>query len=65
MLDLSSPEVRNWISTVVGVIIICGIFGSDLLHFHQVGAIGDVGIIVGAVGALGVHASFQVGKGAS
>ena len=63
MQVLSSPEVRNWISTVLGVVIVCGLFGADMLHFHQVGVAGDVGIIVTALAALGVHTGFQIGTG--
>lgn len=58
---LSDPALRNWISLMTGAIIVCGIFGYDLLHVHFVGTAGDVGLIMGAVSALGIHASFVAG----
>jgi hypothetical protein len=59
---LTNPDVRSWISTLLGVVIVCGLFGADLLHFHQAGTTADVALIVGAVGALGIRTGFSAGQ---
>lgn len=59
---LANQEVRNWVSALVVFIIFCAIFGSDLLFFNKAGATVDVALIVGAVGTLGLPASFTMGK---
>jgi len=59
---LNNPDTRTWLATIFGVAILTGIFGADLLFFHQAGTTADVGLIVGATAALGMRTTYVAGK---
>jgi hypothetical protein len=59
---LSNPDVRNWITALVGFVIVAIIFGSDMLHFNKAGTTVDVALIISALGTIGFPITYSMGK---
>jgi hypothetical protein len=49
------PEVRAWISVILGALIACGAALSDAFYFKAFGVNADLVIFMGGLAALGLH----------
>lgn len=60
----NNPEVRNWLSVVLGALVACAAALADSFYFKAWGSNADLVIFMAGLGALGLHITATVSANA-